>query len=133
MPGEDELEFDGRRLGLLMLLGLASGFHDLAQLARMLAVKSFSQRFLEGGLLGIIHRHADPGDRLEDGPLPTHRQDERAGHQPLEQLSLHRNTDEARRTSIQDKVHLGGGTFRNRGLEAELACLVLLRQQRTSF
>src|SRR5262245_42422999 len=79
------LDLEGR-LFLFLLLALLDGE---AKLARMMAVKRFLQGDFQGIGLRVTHGHADPRDRLQDDPVPAHRDDERGGDTELKKPSGH--------------------------------------------
>jgi len=56
-----KIQLVDRLLGCLLLLGSLAFGNGFAQLARVPPIKSFYQRFGEGGMLRVTDSHADPG------------------------------------------------------------------------
>jgi hypothetical protein len=57
--------------------------------AGMLAVEGLLQSDGQRGVLGVINRHAHPGDRLQHRPMPADRGNQRESNQELAKPSSH--------------------------------------------
>ena len=57
--------------------------HDLAQLAGMLPAEGFLEGNEERVGFRITQRHSNPGDRLDEGPVPAYRNDKRYDDETL--------------------------------------------------
>ena len=58
-------------------------FDDLAKMAWMLAVEGFFHGDGERRVLRIIDHHCDPCDRLEERPMPAHRNNQQKNYQKM--------------------------------------------------
>ena len=74
----------------------------------MLAVESFRERVHEGRILRVTGSHADPRDRLQNGPMPAYRADKRERNQSLADLSTHRCTGIIREPRCEVKCQAAG-------------------------
>ena len=85
----DQIEFGGQRLGVLLFLSFLALLDDFAEIAGMLAVEGHFQRLRERRIPRVADGHANPRDRLEDGPVPAHREDEYKSNANLGDFSNH--------------------------------------------
>jgi hypothetical protein len=88
----EQVQFGLRFLHLGLSLGLAAFINELAEAARMLAVKGFLQRGRQWFSPGESDRHANPGDGLEEEPVGASRQDGRKHHKTSSQAERHNNS-----------------------------------------
>ena len=65
----EELQFLSFDLDVRFLLGLFAFCDLFAEATGMLAVKGFSNRIAERGILGVGHNHANPCHRLQHCPM----------------------------------------------------------------
>src|ERR1043166_2414216 len=68
---EVKIQFAFELLQVAFLFGGLARLDELAELARVLSVKSFLQRDADRFALGKTYGHADPGGRLQQGPMPA--------------------------------------------------------------
>jgi hypothetical protein len=87
--GAEQIDLLVERAPVALPFGLLAFFNGFAKRAGMLTVERLSQRFLQRRGLREIHSHADPGHRLQEHPMATHRQHEHGGDTELKDASNH--------------------------------------------
>ena len=103
--GEElEIQFGFELLQFLLFLGGFARLDQLAKRAGVLAVESFLQRRGEGVRLGKLHGHADPGDGLEQCPVPADDHHQRQHHETFARPTEHARNLRARRYGVNRRA-----------------------------
>ena len=85
----EKIELELRLLHLAFSLGFSAFIHELAEAARMLAIKSLLQSGGDGFSSGESDCHSDPGHGLKEKPVGASGQNDRKHHKASSRAERH--------------------------------------------
>ena len=87
--GNPEIEFGFLFYGGKFFFGFLAVFDDFANLARVFAIESFGDGHFDGGFLGELDHHGNPGDGLQNSPVSADREDQKNRNDGLTKAMPH--------------------------------------------